>query len=152
MKVNKNSWHYRAITEETLGLTGVGSYNVSRSLCIYFWQVVISVVFKGFLLLVMLPSLLSLFVVMPLVSVVGTLVTGNLVQGDTGLIVLLAEALSVLIGILLWGYFTLVDKYRDYNYKKLLQDPIDKEPSLVGQYIKAKKDKICPIIEFVEEE
>mgnify|MGYP000427424455 CR=1 FL=1 len=152
MKVNKNSWHYRAITEETLGVTGVGSNFVSSSLCIYFWQVVSSIVFKGAVLLGVLPVVLAVSVVLPLSSLVGSMVTGNIIGGDLGLIILLAEMVATMVGLLLLGCGALIDKYRDYRYEKFMEEPIDKEPSLVAQYIKAKKDKICPIIEFVEEE
>ena len=149
MKVNKNSWHYKTITEETLGVGGCSQYFVSHSLCTYFWQVIASILLKGTLLLVILPAGLSLFVTLPLISLVGWLVTGSLVEGDLGLIILFAEVLAVLIWLIVIGVDILRNKFNDYRYVK---ESVDKGPSLVGQYIKAKKDKICPIIEFVEEE
>lgn len=103
MKVNKNSWHYKALTGNTLGVEGRESWSVSHSLCMYFWQVVGMIMYKAGILLIGLPVALNLFIVIPLVSLVGWVVTGTIVQGDVGLIILSAELAAIFIFFVLFG-------------------------------------------------
>lgn len=154
MKVNKNSWHYKAVTGDTLGVSGISYWKVSRSLCMYFWQVLGMLIYKAGILLIGLPIILSIFVVIPLTSLVGWVVTGNVVRGDTGLIILFAEVCAILIFLIVFGGSVAYNKYEDFQYKKMLKEddnPVEKEPNLVVEFIKAKKEKLCPMLEFVEE-
>lgn len=112
------------------------------------------ILYKTGLLLVGLPIVLSIFVVLPLSSLVGWIVTGNIVERDTGLVVLFVEACAMMLTLIIFGGVNAYDKYKDFQYKKMIKEennPIEKEPNLVVEFIKAKKEKLYPMLEFVEE-
>lgn len=129
MKVNKNSWHYKILTERFCFMEGWYECYISGSLCLYFWQVM----FRLFL-----GVGLGLLVVSPLFS--WTIILLGLdpsVLGATGVLVLIMGLTATSAAIYI-GMEFIVSK--------------EKEPNLVVEYIKSKKNKVCPIIEFVEKD
>ena len=84
MKVNKNSWHYRLLTGDIFGIQGVNSWNVSSSLCLYFWQVVFMLLWKGVALFFLTPFVINSLLILPLVSTLGLITTGVIVQETRG--------------------------------------------------------------------
>lgn len=151
MKVNKNSWHYKALKNPTLGVGGVYSWDISKSLCVYFWQVLGMILVKIFALLVILPFLVGCLVVLPLTSLLGWINTGVIVQQDLGFIALFVEGVALVLASFMFGVNKLKDIYKSRENGRDEEALVDKEPSLLVEYIKAKKKKLCPIIEFVGE-
>lgn len=149
MKVNKNSWHYRLLTGDIFGIQGVNSWNVSSSLCLYFWQVVFMLLWKGVALFFLTPFVINSLLILPLVSTLGLITTGVIVQGDTGLTVLVMELIVIIVFVIVLAGLSLYTFLKD---KTDLADVVEKDPNLFVEYIKAKKNKLCPIIEFVEGE
>ena len=147
MKVNKNSWHYRLLTGDIFGIQGVNSWNVSSSLCLYFWQVVFMLLWKGVALFFLTPFVINSLLILPLVSTLGLITTGVIVQGDTGLTVLVMELIVIIVFVIVLAGLSLYTFLKD---KTDLADVVEKDPNLFVEYIKAKKNKLCPIIEFVE--
>ncbi len=148
MKVNKNSWHYRLLTGEIFGIQGVNYWNVSSSLCLYFWQVVFVLLLKGVALFFLIPFVINALLIMPLVSTLGVITTGVMLQRDTGLTILVIELIVIICCVITWAGSSLYTSLKD---KTDLAEGVEKEPNLFVEYIKAKKNKLCPIIEFVEE-
>ena len=149
MKVHKNSWHYRLLTGDIFGIQGVNSWNVSSSLCLYFWQVVFMLLWKGVALFFLTPFVINSLLILPLVSTLGLITTGVIVQGDTGLTVLVMELIVIIVFVIVLAGLSLYTFLKD---KTDLADVVEKDPNLFVEYIKAKKNKLCPIIEFVEGE
>lgn len=149
MKVNKNSWHYKLLTGDIFGIQGVNSWNVSSSLCLYFWQVVFMLLWKGVALFFLTPFVINSLLILPLASIFGLITTGVIVQGDTGLTVLVMELIVIIVFVIVWAGLSLYTFLKD---KTDLAEVVEKEPNLFVEYLKAKKNKLCPIIEFVEED
>jgi hypothetical protein len=136
MVINKSAWHYK-LTKLT-----VGRYvDISESLCGYFWQVVL--------------CLYTTFLVLPIMILGGwVIISGDVLLDDfSGVALYVMTALSV-NGILLWScvsgvivvFIMAIVEYFNRKQKH------NHEPSLVKEYIKSKKQKICPIIEFKDNE
>lgn len=149
MKVNKNSWHYRLLTGEIFGIEGINSWNVSSSLCLYFWQVVFALLWKGVALFFLIPFVINALLIMPMTFILGWITTGVMLQGDTGLTKLVIELIVIIGCVITWAGLSLYTFLKD---KTDLAGVVEKEPNLFVEYIKAKKNKLCPIIEFVEED
>lgn len=146
MKVNKNSWHYKALTGKFLGIEGLYEPHVSNSLCIYFWQVFLMISWRGFFWLLLFPILISFLFVIPLTSLFAWINTGVFLQNAMGLEILAAWLVSgVLTGL---GYS--IYKVRKW-WSKVEYTKSNKESNLIIEYIKTKKRKLCPIIEFTED-
>ncbi len=145
MEISRNSWHYR-LCNFALGLH---SKEPSSSLCKYFWQVLFS------------PVLITMFFVfwafvIALVLVVLFYVPGSIAN----------TLLCNLLGILPDSFSVDLETF---NYRSVLSsvvviigaficswiDDKNKERAAAGQpdglvksFIKAKKEKICPVLEF----
>lgn len=141
MNISKNSWHYRTIRNM--------NRIPSRSLCLYFWQVVLCSLF--------------LYLIGPAILVLGgACIAGGLPLAIGGLLthtadsdllwnwIVMVKCWSVGVGALV-GFFAVVwfiVSLWGYIKSKLSNVSIDKEPSVLVSYVKAKKQKVCPIIEF----
>ena len=120
MKISKSSWHYRF--NNSLN----GSKNVSNSICGYFWQIVggvIGITLSVFMLglcayLLLTPALTS---VVPEKYVPPSDVTKYIMYFDIFLLCVAGLCVS-------------------YNKSSFLR--------LCGAYLKAIKNKMCPLIEF----
>ena len=145
MDINKKSWHYQFVDSVFK--------NVSRSLCVYFWQVVWSIIVNT------TAAILSIGVF--------------LCMSGMGLFLLSApffstDPLTSILSFVLWAYLL-------FNMQGLLTDMLtrsnpdsvflkeiklfnkpeksltkDKEPNIIIEYVKAKKEKICPNLNFVD--
>lgn len=117
MKISKKSWHYRWL----LFMNQYKIDNMPKSLCGYFWSLVIS-----------LFGVPVFFVAVSPVILFGCICAG-----------------------LYYSYWWIVDKYKNHRDKKRIArgEPVCKhrEPSLFRKWLKAKKEKVCPLIEFTEE-
>ncbi|AUR86285.1 TMhelix containing protein [Vibrio phage 1.084.O._10N.261.49.F5] len=59
---------------------------------------------------------------------------------------LLAGILGVLMGLII-----LIETYQNKIYIKNINNPVKKKPNLVIEWLKAKKEKVCPLVKFEEE-
>lgn len=151
MIISKNSWHYKLLTDKMFGFFNPVFYDmdISRSLCIYFWQVI---------LVIALRILLAIIVISPLHVLLAFGLDGHVVTGSgildifffinflTGLIVSGLLGLSIVLGSLKLIYW----KIEEYLPEKKKQEKKPKQPNILVEYIKAKKEKVCPMIEFKE--
>lgn len=120
MKISKSSLHYR--------LVNFVFDNPNRNLCVYFWQVVWSSFFVPFMFICLICGILGglLFLSMPV---------WTMFYGSFDVLAGMAAVLDV--GLLLTFWYL----YRKHKYP-------EKEPGVIGSYIRAKKEKICPTIDF----
>lgn len=148
MKVNKNSWHYRLLTGEIFGIEGLNSWNVSNSLCVYFWQVVFVLLWKGVALFFLIPFVINGFLIQPVIFIFGWITTGIIVKGDIGLTILIMESVVITCFVIVCAGLSL---HTFLKNKTDLSEDVEKEPNIFVEYVKAKKNKLCPMIEFVED-
>lgn len=149
--VRKSSWHYRL-------LDGYSPIHIASNVCTYFWQVVIWTAS----VIILVPSTIVAVVLPPVLLYLGDPALEQLAELSN--IVELWIMICSVIGIVAWflaaGALTLfilgtivrliVGLFPD-------RDPFDerrvptKEPGLFRQWMKAKKEKMCPLIEFTDD-
>jgi glucan phosphoethanolaminetransferase (alkaline phosphatase superfamily) len=138
MTVRRTTWHYR------LWKIGRKSDSEPYSLCKYFWHI--------FLLKVILPAALAGLVLVGIGSLVWVIVKNPVEAG-------LATAVAAILVAIVLGIIVLVKsteerraarkKQREYVAAMTPPKP-PKEPSLFWEFIKAKKRKVCPLIQVVD--
>ena len=140
MNISKTSWHYKVVANT---FCSMDRWWPSQSLCIYFWQVILRLV---------LGLALGLILVSPLVTII-TYVTGT-IESSHVLVQLYASVGFVigtlyLLGLLVFIFVLLYEGvgWVSRKFPKKHKEP--KEPSLLLAYIKAKKDRVCPMITFL---
>lgn len=142
MKISRSTWHYNLIED---GLFWIGGWVPSKSLCIYFWQVV------GMLLTGVVEIMAA---VSPIVAIIGF---GFDYLPEEMLwrvpYVLWACFGAICIGVAALFVFActvaLICEGVKLAVKKIwIKKPSSSSTDLVYSYIKAKKDKVCPILEF----
>lgn len=128
MKLSKQSWHYRLVQ----WLPGEARYDLERaSLCRYFWLVM-------FCLFVKLPLLTLVSPLICICIVVAAAFFWSAEKWQKRQRRLKREA-----GLNEWAPWPAKEKpYRESKPRK---------PSLIMAWLKAKKDKVCPIIDWEEE-
>ena len=140
MNISKTAWHYKVVANKFCLIDG---WWPSQSLCIYFWQVILRLV---------LGLALGLLLVSPLVTII-TYVTGTIESSPflvqfysfVGFVIGMLYLLGALLGIFALLYEGVAWVSRKFPKKH--KEP--KEPSLLLAYIKAKKDRVCPMITFL---
>ena len=144
MQLSKNSWHYKLLRKS-------GLYIENISLCMYFWKVLTATIVMSLIIVIAVLILICLIAV--LISPFIAVPTGFLILGSTfWLLILLIVWLRTKEHIENLDYW---DRPRPwwakpiYDSKKTPIKP-PKYISLTSAYIKAKKEKICPFIEWVE--
>jgi len=137
VKLSMDSWHYRLCRQ-------VFTYP-SRNLCIYFWQVPISAI-----------TMCACFFVAVGMLLMGA---GTLLLPVLPYLIPTPYGLTIAMGVLslvVWAMaFDTINKvYRHKSWNVTLfkiqsrRVPKPKKQILLLSYIKAKKAKVCPIIEF----
>ena len=126
MKVNTNSWHYKMMRWYR------EPYDMPRTLCTYFW----SVVLFGVLTLGCVGA--GVVLLMAATSPVWGTITYYLFGYVAGLDLATFVTVAYIIVGLMWLY--------QYGYV-----PEKIEKSLPVEYMKAVKSKVCPMIEYVKE-
>ena len=163
MNISKSSWHYKL--NNCLRSGSDTMYDLRRgnhvSLCWYFWFTVGSVfqsILAGlFALFLTFGSLFAgwILVVNPLVSIF-VLLTGygyslvDLQTYPTSLFLLLTFTTG--LGILLYktGDIKFAPEWLSKHFKRSPKPSKPIKQSLVAEYIKAKKQKICPLVKLEE--
>lgn len=130
MKISEQSWHYR--------LLNFCNYTPQRSLCLYFWQVVWSVLTTTVAVCIMtiLAALFLYMMAMPVLAFLGVVTPGGYIC-------------VILWVVVLAGIFEdqIKNKYRDWQFREK-KERKESEPNILSEWIKAKKNKVCPTIEF----
>lgn len=130
MKISTESWHYKAIDYL--------NWDHSNSLCFYFWQAVgASLAFVGF-------GVVLLFLLGILLSFPGVIIASKYIVVHSWLYYFTWVSLSALFWIAIMGAIVGFIKFVDFlSHRKPKESN-----NIVVSYIKAKKNKICPMIDF----
>lgn len=131
MIIKKTSWHYKLLTWL--------DFTPNRSLCPYVRQILAALAIVVFLA-VGAVAMFWVFVWSPL-HVLAALAGVVSITPNQLAVGLIAWAIYTLAGVIIGGKYMRV-KYRERN------PVVEKEPNIVVAYIKAKKDKICPTLNF----
>jgi hypothetical protein len=144
MNISKRSWHYRYM--DWLGFNVRGTH----SLCIYFWKLAFA--------LTVLPISMGVIALVLLTFVLGAVTLPLHMMGLIDL-QLIPEGVSVALrvcGFVGWIgliYFLsnvlITYAYRNLKARRNSTAP-PQEPNVFIAYIKAKKQKVCPIIDYTE--
>lgn len=143
MRLRRDSWHYRLVN---WGFTG--EFNISENLCTYFWQVVLSMIMAMGVVAVGL--VIAFIVYMVCLHYPWALWTDAI--GSNFIINVFYSMAWIGGGLFLRNTLDDMDLLGP-EIKCLTpsgEPKPPKEPGLVSQFIKAKKDKFCPNIEFVD--
>lgn len=137
-KISENSWHFRLLKRVYPKKTKEFLYFKRTGLCEYFWAVVIhSAIFVVGLAvqLLMIGMFGYVMVVLPILY----FVTGE----EAGLAIMILEAIVATTGVVIAGVL--------YYMSNIKEKQKPKQDSLFVAYIKAKKEKFCPMVEFEKE-
>ncbi|URY11206.1 hypothetical protein [Shigella phage ESh15] len=154
MIINENSWHFKIYAAFN------STWNRPKTLCVYFWKTFLPVLFVsiiGFAILaaatIIGQEILTKFFVF---SSLWTLVPASIGVGV--LFIALCVGISI---VLVLGIPWLIDLYRERKYYKEVEliaqnqeriknglEPIERKKSLIGEYLKARKEKVCPTLEY----
>lgn len=154
MIINENSWHFKIYAAFN------STWNRPKTLCAYFWKTfipVLAVSIIGFAILAAVTiigqEILTKFFVF---SSLWTLVPASIGVGV--LFIALCVGISI---VLVLGIPWLIDLYRERKYYKEVEliaqnqeriknglEPIERKKSLIGEYLKARKEKVCPTLEY----
>lgn len=153
MIINKNSWHYRFLK------FGQNSfYEVPTSLCPYVRQIVFKAIFYLFLAFIM-----GVFFFVAGTSVLAKFAVPVGLLYWVGGFALGAAIVAAAIGSIVGGIFGsmfLTEKYKERKsekrtaeMKKRMEAGLDPEPpkTLMREWIDAKHNKICPTLEFTND-
>lgn len=157
MKVSKKSWHYKLATSISTDVSYYLCYDIPVSLCQYFW----AVVGAGVVWLVM--GLIGLLCTWGLLTPLATFfvaITGDdygirflRVSSEAGIAILPIFWMLVptLIGCTMWreGDMDFCPKWMKLNLHP--RPKKEKQPSVFAEYIKAKKAKVCPLVEVSDD-
>lgn len=174
MKMRKDSWHYKLNSSDTWTFGFISGemymndkYSGKISLCVYFWLTVFSCMFAVIRALSLaVAGLLILFAVwmfvlapwLMYIDIISLLFTDDVIFGFTktselvtinfillAIHAFLAFQLCKENGMEWWPSYL---KWVPALFRKESSPKKQKQPSLLKAYIKAKKDKVCPLIEF----
>lgn len=154
MIINENSWHFKIYAAFN------STWNRPKTLCAYFWKTLIpalAVSIIGFAILAAVTifghEILTKFFVF---SSLWTLVPASIGVG-----ILIVAVMAFIATGLVIGPSWLLDKYNDRKYYKEIEliaqnqeriknglEPIERKKSLIGEYLKARKEKVCPTLEY----
>ncbi|QNI20606.1 hypothetical protein [Escherichia phage JN02] len=154
MIINENSWHFKIYAMFN------STWNRPKTLCAYFWKTLIPVLavsIIGFAILAAVVIIGQEFLTRFFVfSSLWTLVPASIGVG-----ILMVAVMAFIATGLVIGPSWLLDKYNDRKYYKEIEliaqnqeriknglEPIERKKSLIGEYLKARKEKICPTLEY----
>lgn len=156
MKINKNSWHYKLVDHFDHDVVRELIYKKNVTLCQYFWSVVgalikAGIVVAGAAVVVALVGVLlyGLFCALMFLLIPFTGAFMNYKVYDVGLMTVAFITLgSTFLGVMAAcnGDMEVVPDWMKSN----TTEQEDKQPSLLWSWIKAKKDKVCPLIKLEE--
>lgn len=134
MNINKSSLWYN------LAYTGAGHNEVSSSLCMFFWQAVLGILVVAWMAVMIV--IVGLFLLYPALQF---LIGYSTVIAALSFIVWLVVAANV-------RSIVIQDEVGPDWLRKEIHGrvKIDKQPSVIVEFIKAKKSKFCPTLTFTD--
>lgn len=156
MKVNKNSWHYKLMDYWDYKVIYRLRCGFNVTLCQYFWNVVGAILQSvGFAAMIVVAIALFLALVFGIViAPINYLLTAYFGVPE------LMEGLGVVSIFIFWVFLPLIAGCEEYlrgnikgipDWMRLAPKEIvkkEKKPNLAWEYIKAKKRKVCPLIQL----
>lgn len=156
MKVNKNSWHYKLMDYWDYKVIDQLLYGNNVTLCQYFWNVVGAILQSGgfaIMIVVAIALFLALFFGI-VIAPINYLLTAYFGVPE------LMEGLGVVTIFIFWVFLPLAGGIEEYlrgnikgipdwmrsTSKEIVKK--EKKPNLAWEYIKAKKRKVCPLIQL----
>lgn len=159
MKIDKNSWHFKLLDYFDCNITYKLSRGYNVTLCQYFWNVVGALI-RGFalgfaFLFIGLFSCAAIWAVilMPInylfISYFGVEVFEDNGYFGLGMLVVFWMVIPTIVGCgdYVDGRMKLFPKWMKLSSVNT-KPRAEKKPSLIVEYLKAKKSKICPLIEL----
>ena len=136
MNIKTSSWHYRFVNYMFT--------NVPHSLCPYFWKVVWGLmIVTGISLLFLAASFSTGMIILEFFAVnIGLVAT--IAAPFVGIFAIVITIVVMVFIAISWE--SMKTKLRNKKWSKSHEN----KPSLVGSYIKARKEKICPTLNFVD--
>ncbi|QQG32184.1 hypothetical protein CkP1_0107 [Citrobacter phage CkP1] len=152
MNINENAWHVKVYD------FFYSRFDRPKSLCPYFWKTFGAVLFS--VAIIVWFAFMFTFLGYTLIIDSGISTFGIFTYPISFLIG--ATIIAVIMGVgfgAVYLFFKLKDKIKDALYKrrwnkinaKCSPDYVEPEPNLLVEFIKAKKEKICPTIKFTKE-
>lgn len=138
MKINKKSWHYQLQRN-----FGIRLEYCKISLCGYFWSTVFCLLICALLMVMIVPAIMVLSI----------LPSSFFIVKEPSLINV-SGFLHIYILSFLWYMYRFESEYYQVHREKkrsIKKNCPKKEPGLLISYIRARKEKICPLIEFEDE-
>ena len=124
MRVQTNSWHYQCYIRTHDSWAGPPE---TTNLCKYFWRVVFGIFISTFIISVALAF----------GAFIGLMFYHHTFE---------SFAILTATGLLIACFFPIAYLTEKWHDRKLAN--IDKEPGFLHAYLKAKKDKVCPVVTF----
>ncbi|BBC78157.1 membrane protein [Escherichia phage EcS1] len=159
MQIKRNSWHYKL----NMFYCNNSEWRIPTSLCPYFWKTLFFTCFASFKALIIgffawfLGHEIAIWLASYIGIHLGTI--GAIVPGVIVGAIMLATTIAVGLGIAFgthWVYEYIKDYFEERRYRKrrerIESGVPEKEPSLLVSFIKAKKSKYCPSLEFIDVE
>lgn len=146
MKINTNSWHFKVLSEKdrTKVLIAGGD-----SLCLYFWRVVFGVLMHvtALVLLAAAAVVVSFFL-----YATGYIYYFTIAYGVFDVMSFNQDMLNSSIALNVLGLFVVSVYLITINTPECIRwfkgrARTEKEPTLLGSYIRAKKQRVCPYLE-----
>ncbi len=160
MNINKNSWHFKM----NLWFKSGNIWKMPKTLCGYFWTTVLHILFSS-AITIFIGSIAWMFG-WPLVAETGifawigiSLSTFwlNVVAVPVGAVFIAAFVLA--FAAIAFGFIFGLEKFKEYRKNKQFTKklarvkaglPAEAEPLVFIQYLKARKQKVCQMIDYVE--
>lgn len=159
MKVNKNSWHYKLMNYFNFDIIVDLRYGSNVTLCRYFWNVIGSIIalLGAITLGICATALASLVLMAFVIAPISYLTQSYLGFGwDT------ASEIGVVMIWICWvvlPFFVGLEDAIKGNMKvfpnwmkiKLPEPAPETKPNILVEYVKARKNKFCPLVELDKE-
>lgn len=153
MKINKNSWHFKLHKWVVSPVYQKLKYGENVSLCRYFWGTVGCVIAAIFTLMFSTVVVMAVFstVTSPLyfllVAFTGLDFLGKGYADVGGVFLIISIPISLIIGLIaaFRGEMEVFPSWLKFSSENTR---VQRKPSLILNYVKAKKDKICPLVEL----
>ncbi|URY13780.1 hypothetical protein [Shigella phage ESh27] len=154
MIINENSWHFKIYAAFN------STWNRPKTLCAYFWKTLIPVLAVSIIGFAILAAVIIIgHEILTKFFVFSSLWT--LVPASIGVGILIVAVMALISVGLIIGPSWLLDKYNDRKYYKEIEliaqnqeriknglEPIERKKSLIGEYLKSRKEKVCPTLEY----
>lgn len=143
MEISISSWHYRVVKSVY--------DSAHNSLCVYFWQVVSALIVRAFHIgfLMFIACFVIGFFAVPITWGLGELGwIEPVVPGEVAAVPIAIMSIAAVAALVIFLMSCIKYLIEEYQYKRKKKKRVAKEPNLVVEYIRAKKQKVCPTLKF----